>query len=61
MKTRKKTRSALAVASHACYTAANQAGVLRNGRPVRVGGRFRDERKEGSRRACRERGGDNGE
>ena len=53
MKTAKKTRSPLASATHAAYQAANHAGVLRNGRPLRPGLRFRDERKERDRRACR--------
>ena len=54
---KKRNPTARAEVSHACYVACNRAGILRNGRPVRSGQRFRDERKERARRACRERCG----
>lgn len=50
---KKRNPTAQAEVSHACYLACKRAGVLRNGRPLRSGQRFRDERKEGNRRACR--------
>lgn len=56
MKSKQQNRTAQAEVSHACYEACLRAGVLRFGRPVRSGQRFRDERKECQRRACRGKG-----